>query len=625
VRRGSWPRMLCNYHIPLGPSRKERDNTTMKDIIKIIRYSWELKPYYIWSTIFVIVVSLLNLVVPFVLKFAVDAITAMRHGQHVPASYFWWLLIIALAVSVATTILSNIQGYVGDRLGAKLNTLLSQRYYDHILQLPLEYYDNEVTGKITSRLERSITTISNLMNAFANNFVGFFVTAAFTLAVLAIYAWPVALLLAILFPFYIWLTALSSRSWQKKQGGINQATDINQGRFIESISQIRAVKAYVTELTESRFFASKRRDIEDRTKEQSIEWHWYDIARRLGLNIIFFGVFAYIIFETARGKYSLGTFTLLIQLATQAQFPLFASSFIVDNIQRAAAGSRDFFEVMATTPSIQDAPGAKPLKVAHGRVEFEHVDFGYNGGEQVLHDVSFTVEPGSKLAMVGESGQGKTTITNLLMRLYTLTGGRILIDGTDIATISQKSLRENIAVVFQEPALFSGTVRENIAYGKSKATLEQITSVARAANAAGFIEQLPNGYDTEIGERGIKLSGGQKQRLAIARALLKDAPILILDEATSSLDSKAEHEVQTALNELMKHRTTLIIAHRLSTIASVDTIVSLQQGRITEQGSPAELAKRPGIYAELLALQRPTAANKAKLKAFEIAVSEPAA
>jgi len=596
----------------------------MKDIIKIIRYSWELKPYYLWSTVFVIIVSLLNLVVPFVLKYAVDAIQAIQHGKHIPTSYFWWLLSITLAVTVATTIISNIQGYIGDRLGARLNTLLAQRYYDHILQLPLEYYDNEVTGKITSRLERSITTISNLMNAFANNFVGFFVTTIFTLAVLAIYAWPVAALLAILFPFYIWLTTLSSRSWLKKQHGINADIDASQGRFLESISQIRAVKAYITELTESRFFATRRTSIENQTRTQSVEWHWYDIARRLGLNIIFFGIFAYIILETLHGRYTLGDFTLLIQLATQAQFPLFASSFIVDNIQRASAGSRDFFEVMSITPSVQDPPDAPALKITKGRVEFENVDFAYTGGEQVLHDISFTIQPGTRLALVGESGQGKTTITNLLMRLYNLSGGRILIDGTDIASVSQKSLREHIAVVFQEPALFSGTVRENIAYGTPGASLGQIKLVAQAANAAAFIEQLPKGYDTEIGERGIKLSGGQKQRLAIARALLKDAPILILDEATSSLDSKAEHEVQAALNELMKHRTTLIIAHRLSTIAAVDTIVSLQKGRITEQGSPAGLARDHGIYAELLALQQPTAANKAKLKAFGIAVNEPA-
>ena len=231
----------------------------MNDIIKIIKYSWDLKRYYLWSAFFVIVVSLLNQATPFFLKFIVDGLVRASRGQIVPLSYFWIILGLILAVSLATTILSNIQGYIGDRLGAKLNSLLSERYYRHILHLPLEYYDNEVAGKITSRLERSIVTISSLMNAFANNFIGFFLTSAITLIILAFYALPVAILLGVLFPFYIWLTTRSSRGWQAKQQGINRDTDINNGRFVESISQIRAVKSFVTETIESRFFSGKRR------------------------------------------------------------------------------------------------------------------------------------------------------------------------------------------------------------------------------------------------------------------------------------------------------------------------------------------------------------------------------
>ncbi len=591
----------------------------MKDIFRIIAYSWDLKRYYIWTSVFVIVVSLLNQVVPFMLKDIVDGLVSRSGGANVPTSRFWWLIGIILIVSVATTIISNIQGYIGDRLGSKLNTLLSQRYYQHVLKLPLSYYDNEIAGRITSRLERSIVTISNLMNAFANNFVGFFLTAIITLVILAYYAWPVALLLGILFPFYIWLTTLSSRAWQQKQQGINQDIDINNGRFVESISQIRAVKSYVQERTEWSFFAGKRRAIEDQTKVQSVEWHWYDIARRLGLNLIFFGIYAYVVMETLAGRYTLGELTLLLQLVTQAQFPLFASSFIVDNIQRAQAGSKDFFEIMATVPAIQDAPGAKPLKISEGRINYSGVNFSYDTAHQVLHDINFTVKPGSKIALVGESGEGKTTIANLLPRFYELTSGSITIDDQDISTVTQSSLRNSIGIVFQEPPLFSGTVRENIAYGTPRATDEQIRAAAKAANALGFIEKLADGFKTQIGERGVKLSGGQKQRLAIARAILKNAPILILDEATSALDSKAEREVQDALERLMHGRTTIIIAHRLSTIASVDHILGLKGGRIVESGSPAELAQAGGIYAELLELQNPTESNQAKLKAYDLA------
>lgn len=591
----------------------------MKDILKIIRYSWSLRRYYLISAIFVIIVSLLNQVQPFAFRYIVDEVVKLTSGGAPNITFIWLLLGTVFAAGLLITILENIQGYYGDILGAKLNTLLSQRYYGHILKLPLEYYDNQVSGRITSRLERSINTISRLMNAFANNFVGFFLTSAITLVILAFYAWPVALLLSVLFPFYIWLTTLSSRSWQKRQEPINKNIDINNGRFIESVSQIRAVKSFVQEVTEWNFFAGKRRLIEKLTAAQSKEWHWYDVARRAGLNLVFLGIFAYIVFETYKGHYTPGELTFLLLLTTQAQWPLFAMSFIVDNVQQARAGSKDFFAVMELEPSIADAPGAEDLQVRDGRISFQDVRFNYNHEKKVLRGVSFDIEPDTKVALVGESGEGKTTITNLLLRFYALTGGQILIDGQDISSVTQASLRQAIGVVFQEPALFSGAVRENIAYGTPSPTEDQLRAAAKAANALEFIEKLPHGFETEIGERGVKLSGGQKQRLAIARAILKNPPILILDEATSSLDSKAEHEVQQALQELMRGRTTLIIAHRLSTIASVDKIIGLRGGLVAEQGRPSELAHAGGIYAELLELQNPTEANKAKLKKYELA------
>lgn len=593
----------------------------MNDIIKIIRFSGRLKKYYITTMAFAVIGAGLNQVTPFLLKFVVDAIVKNLQGHHVSTSYFAILIALILAVGIITTAMSNIGGYIGDILGAKLNTLLSQSYYEHILRLPLEYYDNQIAGRITSRLERGINTISNLINGFANNFVGFFLTAAFTLIILAFYSLPVAILLGLLFPIYIWLTTLSSRAWQKHQEEINKDTDYAQGRFVESIGQIRVVKSFVQEVAELGLFADKRQSIETRTRKQSGEWHWYDTVRRLSLNLIFGAIYAFIIWQTVIGKFSLGTMTLMIQLATQAQFPLFASSFIVDQIQRAQAGSKDFFEVMETKPNITDKTGAKKLQVAKGHIEYQHVSFAYNGDQTVLNDISFDIKPGSKVALVGESGQGKTTIANLLLRFYEATSGQILIDGVSITDVTQASLRENIGVVFQEPALFSGTVRENIAYGSPDATTEDVVAAATAANADPFIDKLKDGYDTEIGERGVKLSGGQKQRIAIARAILKSPPILILDEATSSLDSKAEREVQEALEALMQDRTTLIIAHRLSTIAHVDMIVGLEGGRITESGSPAKLAHAGGIYAELLKLQQApaTKASRAELKKYELA------
>ena len=590
----------------------------MKDIAKIIKYSWTLKKYYIATMVFAIIVALLNQVTPFIFKFIVDALVEKSNGQDIGFEYFaLWIFGIFL-VNVIIALITNYSGYLGDILGVKLNTILSKRYYKHLLNLPLEYFDNQQAGKVTSRLDRSISTISQLIQAFANSFVGFFLTSAVTVVIMAYYAWPIALLLAFLFPFYIWLTALSSRSWQRRQNFINKNVDATKGRFVESVGQIRVVKSFVQESREFNFMSFNFKNILGDTKKQSREWHWYDIARRLGLAVIFTGIYGYIIWNTWVGNYTLGTLTLLLQLAIQAQFPLFASSFIVDNVQRARSGSRDYFEAMETIPTIVDKDEAVDFGFTEGKIEFKNVTFEYQKAKKVLKDVSFVIKPNSKVALVGESGEGKTTIANLILRFYEASGGSILVDDQDITNLKQKSLRDYVGVVFQDPALFSGTVRENISYSNPSASEKKIIEAAKLANAYDFINDLPKGLDTQIGERGVKLSGGQKQRLAIARAILKSAPILILDEATSSLDSKAEHEVQQALERLMANRTTIIIAHRLSTIASVDKIIGLKNGKVVEEGTPEELAKANGIYAELLALQQPTETNKVRLKKYEI-------
>lgn len=593
----------------------------MREMLKIVRYSAKLWPYYLVIAVFVIALSVLALATPFLTKGLIDGLTTRLTGGSVQDNYFVLILVAMLGVNVVITFISNINGHFGDMMAVKLNSLLSERYFTHLMELPISFYDNEITGKITARLDRSISTVSTLMQTLSNAFIQFFLTTAITLVVIAYYSWPVALLLVIIFPTYIWITHLSSKDWQKRQEGINADLDLANGRFIESITQVRVVKSFVTELRELGFFSSKRRSIEHQTKGQSRQWHKYDVIRRLILNLVFFGIYAVIIWQAVQGQYSIGTVVLLITLVVQAEFPLFGSSFIVDALQRASAGSRDYFEIMNLKAEITDNEGAKNIKVREGKVEYKNIDFAYDGGNKVLHDISFIIEPGKKLALVGESGEGKSTLANLMLRFYEVSKGRIAIDGQDINDVTQKSLRESVGVVFQEPLLFSGSVRENIAYSRKNAPEKELVAAAKAANAYDFIKKLPKGFDTQIGERGVKLSGGQKQRLAIARAIIKNPPILILDEATSSLDSKAEHEVQQALERLMKNRTTLIIAHRLSTIQNVDTIVGLRKGRVIEVGTPAELAKGKGIYAELLKLQSLASTEKGKqeLKKFDMA------
>lgn len=293
---------------------------------------------------------------------------------------------------------------------------------------------------------------------------------------------------------------------------------------------------------------------------------------------------------------------------------------LIEMMQKGLAGFRRFLDVMETDPEIVDAPDARPLTNVKGRVCYEDVSFHYSDDNTpVLSHVSFEIPAGKSVALVGPSGSGKTTICSLLPRFYDVTGGKVTIDGKDVRTLSLKSLRSQIGMVQQDVYLFSGTIRDNIAYGKPGASMDEIIEAAKRANIHDFIEELPDGYETFVGERGARLSGGQKQRISIARVFLKNPPILILDEATSALDTKAERAVQKGLEELMEGRTSLIIAHRLSTIATVDRIVTLKEGRIDEVGSPAELATSGGIYAELLGLQNSGGkASKKKLQSFDI-------
>lgn len=588
-------------------------------IIKTLKYAKKLWPYYIGITITSILVALTGIAIPFVLAAATNLMVSVVQGGQVNVNGALWLAVALFGFDIANTLIRNYGGYLGDVVSVKLKAQLSTRYYEHLLLLPQSYFDGELTGTIINRLNRAITEVSNFLNMFANNFFQMILTTLITVVIVWFYSWELAILIIIIYPLFLWLTAMTSKKWQKLQTEKNLETDIASGRFAEVVTQIKVVKSYVQEKLEHRHFRKRFHRTVVLTREQSKYWHYMDIVRGAVLSIIFFLIFAFIFVQTVNKQFTVGEMVLLITLINALRLPLFSMSFIVDQFQRAITGSKDYVVAMELVPEIDDKPQAHNLEVSDGRVEYANVHFAYNGAQSVLKDISFTIEPGEKVALVGESGEGKTTLSNLLMRLYEPQAGSILIDGTDINSVTQKSLRAQIATVFQDPALFSGTIRENIAYAHPRATHEEVVKAAKAANAHSFIEKLEHGYDSEIGERGIKLSGGQKQRIAIARAILKKAPILILDEATSSLDSRAEHLVQEALDRLMKGRSTLIIAHRLSTIAHVDKIVTIKNGQVDEVGVPSELAKTDGIYAQLLQLQMGTTeAAKKKLKTFDI-------
>lgn len=624
----------------------------MTVLIRILKFTRTLAPYYAGIMLAAVVVTAAGLAVPFITGRATDVISSAvgaasatggaasgadsaAGGVQTTIESVILLAVALLAVSLIEAGVGNIGGYWGDVMSAKMRTILSTRYFEQLLALPQRYYDNELTGTIVARLNRSISEITNFMKSFSNMFVTLILTTIAVLAISAWYYWPLAVLLAIAYPVYLWLTALTSRRWQRLEGDKNVHVDVASGRFAEVVGQMRVVKSFVSERRELDAFDSRFRATESLTAEQSRHWHRMDALRQGVLHAIFFGLYAIIFVRTVLGFFSLGEMVMLVQLMAMARQPVTSLSWVVDTAQRAIAGSKSYFEVMDLDPAAVDGGGSRPTEAdapsgtpgaprasaaaasaaadagaAPPAISFQGVHFGYDDDADVLSDVSFDIAPGERVAFVGESGGGKTTLTNLLMGLYGVRSGAIRVAG---AGADLDALRHRIGVVFQEPALFSGTVAENIAYGRPDATREEIEEAARRAAVDGFVQKFERGYDTLIGERGVKLSGGQKQRIAVARAMLKDAPILVLDEATSALDTKSERLVQAGLEALMAGRTTLIIAHRLSTIAEVDRIVTLRDGRIDEIGTPAELAVSGGIYAELLALQASPAASRRKL------------
>ena len=602
----------------------------MASLLRIVRFTRTLAPLYTAIIVCSVLTAAAALAVPFLIGNATDTVAAAVGGQTPTSTAVRAVVLIAAAVLLAelfNTVVSNVGGWFGDVMSNRMRTILSVRYYDKLLHLPQRWFDGEITGTIVARLNRSITEITNFAKMMSNSFASMLITTVAVLAISAWYAWPLALLLLIVFPLYVWLTSLTSVKWQRLEGEKNEQVDIASGRFAEVVGQIRVVKSFVRERSELEDFRRRFWSTDATTRAQSTHWHRMDVIRRAALNLVFFGIYVIIFVRTVQGAFSLGDMVLLVQLMAMAKAPVESMSWVIDSSQRAIAGSKDYFRVMETEvdprtaamlaraeedaapPAIEPVPGA-PV------VRFREVSFAYEDGEDVLHGIDFSVARGEKIALVGESGGGKSTIVNLLLGLYEPRAGAVEVVGRTSTELPLDELRSRIGVVFQDASLFSGTLRENIAYGRPGASDEEVADAARRANADGFVRRFPGGYEQVIGERGLKLSGGQRQRIAVARAILKDAPVLVLDEATSALDTRAERQVQKGLDELMEGRTSLIIAHRLSTIASVDRIITLEDGRIDEIGTPAELAASGGIYAQLLDLQ--STGDRRRLARFDI-------
>ncbi|MGX5694389.1 ABC transporter ATP-binding protein [Dermacoccus abyssi] len=611
----------------------------MRSLGKILSSTRVLWPSYVAILFTSVLITTTALLMPFIISGATDEVVdVVKAGGHTDGHVktIVWFAVALLVADLANTFISNIGGYIGDVAAVRMRRILSTRYFEKLLTLPQSYFDRELTGTIINRLSRNISETTQFLNMFANNFLPMLLTTFAVLIISAVYSWPLALLLLIVFPVYMYLTTLTSKKWQVLEQQKNEQFDIAGGRFAEVVGQIRVVKSFGQEKRELTSFDDRYASTVATTRVQSRYWHLMDAARRGSLNVIFFGVYAIVFVQTVRGVFTIGDMVLLIQLVNMARQPVMMMSYLVDSGQRAVAGSRDYFKVLDEMPerdiaalAADDAPASRASSATargsdDGRddtvIEFDDATFGYDDDRAVLEHIDLSIRHGERIAFVGESGGGKTTLISLLLGLYRLREGRLSVFGRDVDETPLAQLRSDFGVVFQDSSLFSGTIRENIAYGRPDASEEEIVDAAKRANADIFIRRFDDGYDTTIGERGLKLSGGQKQRIAVARAMLKDAPILILDEATSALDTKSERLVQAGLDELMEGRTSLIIAHRLSTISTVDRIVTLRDGRIDEVGPPEELAVSGGIYAELLALQasgRKT--DKKRLKEYDIA------
>ena len=540
----------------------------------------------------------LNLIVPQVIAWAIDY--GLAEGR---ASTLIAAGAIIMGIALVRGILGFLQRYYGEWLTHRVAYDLRNDFYNAVQYQPFAFHDQSHTGDLMSRATSDISESERFAGIGLMDLTATILLLVGVITAMMLESVPLALLAMIPFPILLITTIRFGMTVEPMFKRIQEQMGILSTVMQESLTGIYVVKAFAREPHELNKFDRENNEWFDRRQGLIKKWanNWPFMTFLIMMSIFFLLWFAGP--SALEGEITVGSLFALISYVLMLNTPVQRLGFLVNLAATAGASASRVFEIMDLPREVAERPEALELAHTRGDVKFEHVSFSYRDGLHVLADVDFHAEPGARIALIGPTGSGKSTITNLIPRFYDATSGRVLVDDHDVRDLQLQSLRSHIGIVLQEPFLFSQTVKENIAYGRTDAAMDDVIAAAKVARAHEFILELENGYDTRVGERGVTLSGGQKQRIAIARALLADPRILILDDSTSSVDTETEHLIQEALTELMKGRTTFIIAQRLLTLKHADCILVVQDGRIVERGSHEELLAGEGLYRQIYDMQ----------------------